>query len=173
MDEAVVIGAALSLSSSAFVLQVGAEWEQGCAQAGEARGRLHLAPARLQAASGGRQQRRRCPPAVHAASGSLHSQPPAAGFHRLLPTAGAPLPDCTQLLRERGELDSRFGQATLGILLLQDIATVPFLVLLPLIEGNNAGALSRQWRGIRAALASRAAAARIAFAAHSLFLLPC
>jgi hypothetical protein len=45
-----------------------------------------------------------------------------------------------QLLRERGELDTRFGQATLGILLLQDIATVPFLVLLPLVEGNNAGA---------------------------------
>jgi hypothetical protein len=44
-----------------------------------------------------------------------------------------------QLLRERGELDSRVGQATLGILLLQDIATVPFLVLLPLIEGNNSG----------------------------------
>lgn len=44
-----------------------------------------------------------------------------------------------QLLRERGELDSRFGQATLGILLLQDIATVPFLVLLPLVEGSNAG----------------------------------
>ncbi len=49
------------------------------------------------------------------------------------------MPSCPQLLRERGELDSRFGQATLGILLLQDIATVPFLVLLPLIEGNNAG----------------------------------
>ena len=42
-------------------------------------------------------------------------------------------------MRERGELDSRFGQATLGILLLQDIATIPFLVLLPLIEGNNDG----------------------------------
>lgn len=44
-----------------------------------------------------------------------------------------------QLLRERGELDTKFGQATLGILLLQDIATVPFLVLLPLVEGNNSG----------------------------------
>lgn len=50
-------------------------------------------------------------------------------------------PPHLQLLRERGELDTRFGQATLGILLLQDIATVPFLVLLPLIEGNNAGGL--------------------------------
>lgn len=56
---------------------------------------------------------------------------------QLLLAAG--IPSCPQLLRERGELDSRFGQATLGILLLQDIATVPFLVLLPLIEGSNAG----------------------------------
>lgn len=46
-----------------------------------------------------------------------------------------------QLLRERGELDTKFGQATLGILLLQDIATVPFLVLLPLVEGNNSALL--------------------------------
>lgn len=49
-----------------------------------------------------------------------------------------------QLLRERGELDTKFGQATLGILLLQDIATVPFLVLLPLIEGNNSAMLAGQ-----------------------------
>jgi len=42
-----------------------------------------------------------------------------------------------QLLKERGELETKFGQATLGILLFQDIATVPFLVLLPLIEGRG------------------------------------
>lgn len=36
-----------------------------------------------------------------------------------------------QLLSERGELATRFGSATLGILLFQDIAVVPFLVLLP------------------------------------------
>lgn len=42
-----------------------------------------------------------------------------------------------QLLKENNELDTRFGQATLGILLFQDIATVPFLVLLPLIEGQS------------------------------------
>lgn len=41
-----------------------------------------------------------------------------------------------QLLKERGELETKFGSATLGILLFQDIATVPFLVLLPLIEGR-------------------------------------
>lgn len=44
-----------------------------------------------------------------------------------------------QLLKERGELETKFGQATLGILLFQDIATVPFLVLLPLIEGRAGG----------------------------------
>ena len=42
-----------------------------------------------------------------------------------------------QLMGERGELQTRFGAATLGILLLQDIAVVPFLVLLPLIEGGQ------------------------------------
>ncbi|KAI8466111.1 MAG: Sodium/hydrogen exchanger family-domain-containing protein [Monoraphidium minutum] len=42
-----------------------------------------------------------------------------------------------QLLSERGETPTRFGSATLGILLFQDIAVVPFLVLLPLIESNG------------------------------------
>lgn len=42
-----------------------------------------------------------------------------------------------QLLAERGEMATRFGSATLGILLLQDIAVVPFLVLLPLIEQGD------------------------------------
>ncbi|KAK9801906.1 hypothetical protein WJX73_001117 [Symbiochloris irregularis] len=42
-----------------------------------------------------------------------------------------------QLLNERGEMSTKFGAATLGILLLQDIAVVPFLVLLPLIEGTD------------------------------------
>jgi Kef-type K+ transport system membrane component KefB len=39
-----------------------------------------------------------------------------------------------QLLQERGEMPTRVGSATLGILLFQDIAVVPFLVLLPVIE---------------------------------------
>ncbi|CAG9465914.1 unnamed protein product [Pedinophyceae sp. YPF-701] len=42
-----------------------------------------------------------------------------------------------QLLTERGELPTRYGAATLGILLLQDIAVVPLLVLLPLVEQNG------------------------------------
>lgn len=39
-----------------------------------------------------------------------------------------------QIMSERGELPTRFGSATLGVLLFQDIAVVPLLVLLPLIE---------------------------------------
>eukprot|EP01026_Neomeris_dumetosa_P044878 TRINITY_DN38026_c0_g1_i6.p1 TRINITY_DN38026_c0_g1~~TRINITY_DN38026_c0_g1_i6.p1 ORF type:complete len:649 (-),score=72.13 TRINITY_DN38026_c0_g1_i6:70-2016(-) len=42
-----------------------------------------------------------------------------------------------RILQERGELASTYGSATLGILLFQDIATIPFLVLLPLFEGNS------------------------------------
>ncbi|MED6168897.1 K(+) efflux antiporter 3, chloroplastic [Stylosanthes scabra] len=39
-----------------------------------------------------------------------------------------------QLLAEKGELPTRFGSATLGILLFQDIAVVPLLVILPILE---------------------------------------
>ncbi|XP_031131071.1 K(+) efflux antiporter 3, chloroplastic [Ipomoea triloba] len=42
-----------------------------------------------------------------------------------------------QILAERGELPTRFGSATLGILLLQDIAVVPLLVVLPVLESQN------------------------------------
>ncbi|VAI26856.1 unnamed protein product [Triticum turgidum subsp. durum] len=42
-----------------------------------------------------------------------------------------------QLLAEKGELATRFGSATLGILLLQDIAVVPLLVILPVLESQN------------------------------------
>jgi len=44
-----------------------------------------------------------------------------------------------QLLSEKGELPTKVGSATLGILLLQDIAVVPLLVLLPLIDGTGSG----------------------------------
>ncbi|KAH0457379.1 hypothetical protein IEQ34_012694 [Dendrobium chrysotoxum] len=44
-----------------------------------------------------------------------------------------------QLLAEKGELATRFGSATLGILLLQDIAVVPLLVILPILESQNLG----------------------------------
>lgn len=42
-----------------------------------------------------------------------------------------------QILAEKGELPTRFGSATLGILLLQDIAVVPLLVILPVLETQN------------------------------------
>ncbi|XP_073269857.1 K(+) efflux antiporter 3, chloroplastic-like isoform X3 [Primulina huaijiensis] len=42
-----------------------------------------------------------------------------------------------QLLAEKGELPTKFGSATLGILLLQDIAVVPLLVILPVLESQN------------------------------------
>ncbi|KAJ3674522.1 hypothetical protein LUZ60_005138 [Juncus effusus] len=42
-----------------------------------------------------------------------------------------------QILAEKGELPTRFGSATLGILLLQDIAVVPLLVILPLLESQS------------------------------------
>ncbi|KOM31198.1 hypothetical protein LR48_Vigan01g075300 [Vigna angularis] len=42
-----------------------------------------------------------------------------------------------QLLAEKGELPTRFGSATLGILLLQDLAVVPLLVILPILESQN------------------------------------
>jgi Kef-type K+ transport system membrane component KefB len=41
-----------------------------------------------------------------------------------------------QLLSERGELATPFGRATLGVLLMQDIAVVPLLVVLPLYEAG-------------------------------------
>lgn len=44
-----------------------------------------------------------------------------------------------QLLSERGEMTSKTGSATLGILLFQDIAVVPFLVLLPLLNAGLKG----------------------------------
>ncbi|CAN0411480.1 unnamed protein product, partial [Ectocarpus sp. 8 AP-2014] len=47
---------------------------------------------------------------------------------------------------EKGQKAERFGRAVLGILLLQDIAVVPLLVLLPIIEtqGGTDTALSEQ-----------------------------
>ncbi|KAK4341276.1 hypothetical protein RND71_039777 [Anisodus tanguticus] len=42
-----------------------------------------------------------------------------------------------QILAEKGELPTRFGSATLGILLFQDIAVVPLLVILPVLETQN------------------------------------
>lgn len=45
------------------------------------------------------------------------------------------------LPQEKGQKAERFGRAVLGVLLLQDIAVVPLLVLLPIIETGTGGAL--------------------------------
>jgi Kef-type K+ transport system membrane component KefB len=47
-----------------------------------------------------------------------------------------------KILQEKGQLSTKFGSAALGILLMQDIAVVPLLVLLPIIESNDSGVLS-------------------------------
>lgn len=41
-----------------------------------------------------------------------------------------------KILQEKSQMSSKFGEAALGILLLQDIAVVPLLVLLPIIESG-------------------------------------
>ncbi|KAA8498100.1 K(+) efflux antiporter 3, chloroplastic [Porphyridium purpureum] len=61
-----------------------------------------------------------------------------------------------QLLQERGEVGSRFGRAALGILLLQDLAVVPLLVLTPLLaRGGGSAAMVRamSFAGIKAIVA--------------------
>lgn len=46
-----------------------------------------------------------------------------------------------KVLQEKNQLGTRFGAASLGILLMQDIAVVPLLVLLPILE-NASGPVS-------------------------------
>ena len=65
-----------------------------------------------------------------------------------------------QLLTEKGELASRFGRATFGILLFQDLAVVPLLVLTPLLGGS----------GSNLAAALRLAAVKSAAALLSIFI---
>ena len=42
-----------------------------------------------------------------------------------------------KILQEKNQLSSKYGSAALGVLLLQDIAVVPLLVLLPIIENTS------------------------------------
>jgi monovalent cation:proton antiporter-2 (CPA2) family protein len=51
-----------------------------------------------------------------------------------------------QVLAERGELTTRHGRATFGVLLFQDLAIMPALVLLPLAAGG--GSLELDWRAV-------------------------
>jgi len=45
------------------------------------------------------------------------------------------------LLTERGEMNTRMGNAVLGILLIQDVAVVPLLALLPVVQSLQSGSL--------------------------------
>jgi monovalent cation:proton antiporter-2 (CPA2) family protein len=50
-----------------------------------------------------------------------------------------------QILQERGELGSPYGRSALGVLILQDMAVVPLLALLPLLSGGSPRAGSEGW----------------------------
>lgn len=56
-----------------------------------------------------------------------------------------------QLIRDEGQLSARYGRACLGILLFQDIAVVPLLVLLPLL-GGSAADVNIAWAAAQAGL---------------------
>jgi monovalent cation:proton antiporter-2 (CPA2) family protein len=60
-----------------------------------------------------------------------------------------------QVLAERGELTARHGRVTFAILLFQDLAVIPALVLLPLAAG--AAAIEPDWRSIAVPVAAIAA----------------
>ncbi|CAK9145020.1 unnamed protein product [Ilex paraguariensis] len=114
VDEAIVIGAALSLSSSAFVLQYWIFF-------------YYLwVPLLHKNSTGGivRSIGAKC----------FYSYPGTQKYFffwiRFLLRR-------EELLAEKGELPTRFGSATLGVLLLQDIAVVPLLVILPVLESQN------------------------------------
>jgi monovalent cation:proton antiporter-2 (CPA2) family protein len=44
-----------------------------------------------------------------------------------------------QLLKDKDELGSQFGKSSFGVLLLQDLAVVPLLVVTPILAGGGAG----------------------------------
>jgi Kef-type K+ transport system membrane component KefB len=48
---------------------------------------------------------------------------------------------CMQVLQERGETATRHGRATFAVLLLQDLAVVVLLMLVPLLSRGDSGAL--------------------------------
>lgn len=55
-----------------------------------------------------------------------------------------------QLVRDKGQLGTRYGRASFGVLLFQDLAVVPLLVVVPLLAGGAAV-------GLQAALGTAAA----------------
>lgn len=75
-----------------------------------------------------------------------------------------------QLLSERGEVGTRYGRAAFGILLFQDLAVVPVLVLTPLLAGS--GGAATVVRAISVASAKAAAALFFIFIMGKNFLQP-
>jgi len=47
-----------------------------------------------------------------------------------------------QLLRDKGQLGTRYGRASFGVLLLQDLAVVPLLVVVPLLANSSGGGIA-------------------------------
>jgi len=67
-----------------------------------------------------------------------------------------------QLLSERGEVGTRFGRASFGILLFQDLAVVPLLVVVPLLA-TGGGDLSSLFKALWTAAGKAAIALGIIF----------
>lgn len=73
-----------------------------------------------------------------------------------------------QLLTETRERDTQLGRASLAVLLMQDIAVVPLLVLVPLLAGNEAS----MGEALGIAAVKALAAFALVFTAGRLFLKP-
>lgn len=76
-----------------------------------------------------------------------------------------------QLLSERGEIGTRFGRATFGILLFQDLAVVPLLVVVPLLAVGG-GDFSSLLTALGTAATKAAVALGIIFLGGRAFLEP-
>lgn len=59
-----------------------------------------------------------------------------------------------QLLKDKDELNTKFGRSSFGVLLLQDLAVVPLLVITPILAGGGGGLASALGSaGVKAAIA--------------------
>lgn len=59
-----------------------------------------------------------------------------------------------QLLKDKDEMNTKFGRSSFGVLLLQDLAVVPLLVITPILAGGGGGLASALGTaGIKAAIA--------------------
>ena len=65
-----------------------------------------------------------------------------------------------KLMADRLELESEHGRRVMGVLLFQDLAVVPLLVLIPALNssGSRHGACRSAWATLKAARAADAAA---------------